>query len=141
MRFKQQVLGCSFHLSSDLVREGLSMSLVEAGPSFSTTKLQIEKSINEWIHHKSKEWWLGSLGQRQAKNSYRPEFTSELPNKDRKTVKIFSIYNIDVVEDALCRFCKEEEESPIHVLCHCEDLARTSALLYKGATLKDDRSH
>lgn len=32
-------------------------------------------------------------------------------------------------KDAICRFCKEDEEIPVHVLWHCEDLARIRPLV------------
>ncbi|KAK9499943.1 hypothetical protein O3M35_002877 [Rhynocoris fuscipes] len=32
--------------------------------------------------------------------------------------------NLRIVEDDLCRYCLEEEESAVHILCHCEGLAR-----------------
>ena len=32
--------------------------------------------------------------------------------------------NLGLEEDALCRFCQEEEETAIQVLCHCDGLTK-----------------
>lgn len=39
------------------------------------------------------------------------------------------MYNIDLTEDAVCRFCQKEAQTPVRVLCHCASLVRTMFLL------------
>ncbi|KAK9507935.1 hypothetical protein O3M35_007692 [Rhynocoris fuscipes] len=34
------------------------------------------------------------------------------------------MYNRRIADDDLCRFCLEEDETAVHVLCHCEGLVR-----------------
>ena len=65
---------------------------------------------------------------------------SELLNFDRKAVRILvrllkghcrlnkHMKNLGLEEDALCRFCQEEEEMAIHVLCHCDGLTKVRLL-------------
>ena len=77
--------------ADDLTRQGSSRQFVGPAPSFGTTQSQIRKSINEWIHSRSRDWWLKSPGQRQAKEflkEQKSEFTRDLLDKDRKTVKM-----------------------------------------------------
>lgn len=39
------------------------------------------------------------------------------------------MHNLNLAENAICRFWKEEEETSLHVICHCEDLVRTKVLV------------
>lgn len=39
------------------------------------------------------------------------------------------MYNIGPAEDVIGRFCKKEEERPVHLVCHSESLARTRFLV------------
>lgn len=57
-------------------------------------------------------------------------------SKDRKIVKMivglltgYSRANIDLAEDVSCKFCKEEEETTVYMLCYCEGLTRTRFLV------------
>ena len=62
--------------------------------------------------------------------------TAELLNFYRKEVRMLMglltghcrlnkhMSNLGLEKDALCRFCQEEEETAIHVLCHCDSLTK-----------------
>ncbi|KAK9512908.1 hypothetical protein O3M35_001219 [Rhynocoris fuscipes] len=63
-------------------------------------------------------------------------FTAEVLNLDKQAVRMIVVLltghcrlnkhkrNLRIVVDDLCRYCLEEEESAVHILCHCEGLAR-----------------
>ncbi|KAK9501976.1 hypothetical protein O3M35_012594 [Rhynocoris fuscipes] len=69
-------------------------------------------------------------------NSRSDLFTSELLNLDKQAVRMIvglqtghwdlnnHMHNRLLADDDLCRFCLEEEETTVHVLCQCEGLAR-----------------
>lgn len=71
---------------------------------------------------------------------HKLEFTKHPLNNDRKAIKMVVgllidhckrnsyIHNICLAEDYICRFCQDEEETPVHVLCQCDGLARASFL-------------
>lgn len=62
----------------DLAGQASSISFVGAGPFFGSTKSQIKKSINQWIHNKSKAWRQRSPRKKEVKDflkEQRIEFT------------------------------------------------------------------
>ena len=100
-------------------------------------------SIKKWTEFKSQQWWRDSPGQRQAKSfleERKPKLTEELLNFGRKAVRILvglltghcrlnkHMNNLGMEEDALCRFCQEEEETATDVLCHCDGLTKVGLL-------------
>ncbi|KAK9500637.1 hypothetical protein O3M35_001867 [Rhynocoris fuscipes] len=41
--------------------------------------------------------------------------------------------NLRIIEDDICRFCHEEEESAVHILCHCYGLAELRFRIFEEA--------
>ncbi|KAJ8911521.1 hypothetical protein NQ315_000555 [Exocentrus adspersus] len=99
-----------------LTREGAGRALIGPEPFCGIAKTHVRASIDEWMDGKSREWWRKLLQQRQAKM-----FIKERLNKHMSLMGL--------AEEATCRFCSEEEETSVHVLCQCEDLARLRFLI------------
>lgn len=125
--------------ADELAREGASKALIGPEPFCGVAKPCIRAAINEWVQNKSLEWWRNLPGQRQAKEFIKgrsAKFTEDLLSLNRKAIRIIvglltghcrlnrHMSLMGLAEDAICRFCQEEEETAAHVLCHCEGLVR-----------------
>ncbi|KAJ8914517.1 hypothetical protein NQ315_002790 [Exocentrus adspersus] len=93
-----------------LAREGAGRALIGPEPFCGIAKTHVRASIDEWMDGKSREWWRKLPQQRQVKLN-----------------KHMSLMGL--AEEATCRFCSEEEETAVHVLCQCEGLARLRFLI------------
>lgn len=125
--------------ADELAREGSSKALVGPEPFCGIAKPITKARINMWMQGKSQEWWTQSPGMRQAKLFIKesfPSFTVDLLSRSRKEVRMVvglltghcrlrkHMSIMTLTEEAECRFCQEEEETPEHILCQCEGLAR-----------------
>ena len=125
--------------ADELAKEGASKALIGPEPFCGVAKPCIRSSINDWLQNKSLEWWRSFPHQRQAKEFIKErsaKFTEDLLRQNRKAIRIIvslltghcrlnrHMSLMGLAEDATCRFCQEEEETSVHVLCHCEGLAR-----------------
>ena len=125
--------------ADELARQGSSMAFVGPEPFCGIAKAVVRQAINKWMELKSRTWWKNIPGLRQAKQFIKeqaPKVTADLLSKDRKSVRAIvglltghcrlnkHMSTIGLTDEALCRICRTEEETSIHVLCQCEGLAR-----------------
>ena len=121
-----------------MAKQGASMSFVGPEPFCGVAKAITKAVTKKWLTNKSLEWWKNSPGQRQAKKfitEHSPKFTADLISKDRKSVKAVvglltghcklnrHLKLMGLAEEAMCRFCKSQEETAEHILCQCDSLA------------------
>ncbi|KAJ8919400.1 hypothetical protein NQ315_016493 [Exocentrus adspersus] len=127
-----------------LAREGAGRALIGPEPFCGIAKTHVRASIDEWMDGKSWEWWRKLPQQRQAKMFIKgrsARLTDDLLGQNRKAIRIIvglltghcrlnkHMSLMGLAEEATCRFCSEEEETAVHVLCQCEGLARLRFLI------------
>ncbi|XP_073978772.1 uncharacterized protein [Rhodnius prolixus] len=127
-----------------LAREGSARYFVGPEPCFGVPKCVKTATIKLWVQSRSQEWWLATTGQRQAKEFikvYSPRLTAELIRQGRGAIRMIvglltghcrlrkHMHRMGLADDSLCRFCQEEEETALHVLCQCEGLVWLRMLL------------
>ena len=125
--------------ADSLARAGANKALNGPEPFCGIAKAIQKTSIKSWMQTKSQEWWNKSPGMRQAKEFIKkpsPTFTEYLLSQKRSSTRILvglltghcrlnkHMSTIGLTEELLCRFCQEEEETAVHILCHCEGLSR-----------------
>ncbi|KAK9499414.1 hypothetical protein O3M35_002456 [Rhynocoris fuscipes] len=125
--------------ADEAARLGATSEFIGPEPFCGLPRSTIRSSILNWLNIQSQEWWQKTPGQRQAKLAIKgrsKSFTADLLNQERKIVRMVvglltghcrlnkHMYNMRLADDDLCRFCLEEEETAVHVLCQCEGLAR-----------------
>uniref|UniRef100_T1I9C7 Reverse transcriptase zinc-binding domain-containing protein n=1 Tax=Rhodnius prolixus TaxID=13249 RepID=T1I9C7_RHOPR len=112
-------------------------ALIGPEPFCGVSRCLRSASIKLWMQDRSREWWVKTPGQRQAKkfiHSYSPKLTAELLQLGRVAIRIAvgilaghcrlnkHMHCMGLATDSLCRFCQEEEETALHVVCQCEGL-------------------
>ncbi|KAJ8914040.1 hypothetical protein NQ315_017559 [Exocentrus adspersus] len=122
-----------------LAREGAGRALIRPESFCGIAKTHVRASIDEWMDGKSREWWRKLPQQRQAKMFIKERsasLTDDLLGQNRKAIRIIvglltghcrfnkHMSLMGLAEEATCRFCSEEEETAVHVMCQCEGLAR-----------------
>lgn len=130
--------------ADQLARQGASTPLNGPEPFCGISKSTTRAHINKWMLHKSQEWWHNTPALRQAKEFIKgpsPKIADYLLSQNRRTTRIIvglltghcrlnkHMKALGLAEDTLCRFCMEEEETAVHVLCHCEGLSRLRFLI------------
>ncbi|KAJ8911477.1 hypothetical protein NQ315_010848 [Exocentrus adspersus] len=130
--------------ADSLAREGAGRALIGPEPFCGIAKTHVRASIDEWMDGKSREWWRNFRQQRQAKMFIKERsarLTEDLLGQNRKAIRIIvglltghcrlnkHMSLMVLAEEATCRFCSEEEETAVHVLCQCEGLARLRFLI------------
>ncbi|KAJ8919261.1 hypothetical protein NQ315_003844 [Exocentrus adspersus] len=130
--------------ADSLAREGAGRALIGPEPFCGIAKTHVRASIDEWMDDKSREWWRNLPQQRQAKMFIKERsarLTDDLLGQNRKAIRIIvglltehcrlnkHMSLMGLAEEATCRFCSEEEETAVHVLCQCEGLARLRFLI------------
>ena len=118
--------------ADDLAKQGSSTAFVGPEPFCGIAKARVRQANQKWIAEESIRSWEETPGQRQAKQFIKepsPKFAEDLLRRDRKSVRAVvgmltghcrlrkHMSNMGLAEEALCRFCNEEEETPLHVLC------------------------
>lgn len=126
--------------ADELARQGASKAFVGPEPFCGISKTTIASAVKRWVEDKFRQRWINIPGQRQTKTFIKgpmPKLAADLLSRDRKSVKaIVSLLTghcrlnkhmstIGLADQATCRFCRSEDETAIHILCHCDALART----------------
>ncbi|KAK9497993.1 hypothetical protein O3M35_003884 [Rhynocoris fuscipes] len=123
--------------ADEAARLGATLEFIGPEPFCGLSRSIIRSSILNRLNIQSQEWWQKIPGQRQAKLAIKgrsKRFTADLLNQERKIVRMVvglltghcrlnkHMYNMRLADDDLCRFCLEEEETAVHVLCQCARL-------------------
>lgn len=120
-----------------LAREGSKQPLLGPEPALGYPRSSAKRSIEDWTRVQFVDFWAAHPGLRQAKlliSGPLPRQTEQILRLNRKHVRIVvglltghgsfkkHLHTIGVVDDPICRFCKEVEETSIHVLTSCPGL-------------------
>ncbi|XP_036340187.1 uncharacterized protein LOC118749499 [Rhagoletis pomonella] len=132
-----------------LAKQGAAAVFYGPEPFCGLTKAHIKGTINNWVDKMFNRHWMECPGQRQAKRFICPsnEVSKKLINLGREDLKTLTGYytghcslryhlsKIHLSETSVCRFCELDEETPEHILCECDALARRRLAHFGGATL------
>lgn len=123
--------------ADELARLGASTPLNGPEPFIGIPKSTVKNIIKEWVNQESNHLWHDTNGQETSKFLIR-EFswkkTTERLQLGKNQLRILTglltghcrlnkhMRRIRASENDSCRFCHEEDETSIHILCECEAL-------------------
>jgi hypothetical protein len=105
-----------------------------------------KERITIWLRKEAYQLWNLVQGNRQAKlflTTHSKKRASEILNMSRTNIRLITelltghchlkkhLHRIGLSASNTFRFCEDEEETPVHILCECDEIARLR-LLYLG---------
>lgn len=123
--------------ADELAKRGADSPLTGPEPFLGTPICNIKQIVNKWEETKKSEFWSNTPGQLRSK-LFMP-LHSKVKSKNlitlsrdklRVLVSIFTGHcklnyhqnKIGKIDNKLCRFCNEKDETPEHILCDCGPL-------------------
>lgn len=133
-------------IADDLARLGARETLMGPEPAVGITYAQIKAHLDRRNKELNREAWIEAEGCRQSRTFIREDQLEQWPEKmlqlNRQEIKTlvgiitghaevnYHKHNTGRTSDPDCRFCGEEEETVLHILCDCEALVgRRSKIL------------
>jgi ribonuclease HI len=120
-----------------LARAGGETQLIGPEPTCGIAYSTAREQTRSWLRNKHNEYWIQQPGMRHSKSLIKgasKKKTIKLLLSGRKKIKDATrvltghcgmnkhLHTLGLVESPICRFCDEEDETPIHCLCYCERL-------------------
>jgi ribonuclease HI len=124
-------------IAGKLAKEGTKKELATPRPCLPVAYSVIKSKVKAWISKQTEMHWRLASGMNVSKT-----LIGDTPSKyakfrlglDRKHARLMVTghgatkhmwYKIGVVRSGSCRYCGEEEETSIHIICQCPAIART----------------
>jgi hypothetical protein len=126
-------------IADKLARGGSAQRFVGPEPVLGVSRQNIKRKMKRWIENKHLALWRGPCStQRQARESISgPDLAmvARLLSFNRTPNRVVTglltghntlrrhLHIMGICNDPMCRKCGTEEETSVHILCECEDLA------------------
>ncbi|KAI5651294.1 immunoglobulin i-set domain-containing protein [Phthorimaea operculella] len=106
--------------------------------------------LNIWVNQRAQELWKRSAGLTHSKlliRGFSQKYTSVILSMNRNNLRMITraltghcnlnkhLCRMGLTEATYCRYCAEDDETPLHVLCECEALVQTRSRTTGGHLL------
>ncbi|XP_048484155.1 uncharacterized protein LOC105391530 [Plutella xylostella] len=121
--------------ADELARLGAESLPLGPEPIIGLPKCTSRREIKDWAHNQSLEAWNNVPGQHHARAlivGYSQKFTRRVLELTRNQIRVLTrtlsghcrlnrhLHKMGLSDTPICRFCNEEDETPMHILCECE---------------------
>lgn len=136
--------------ADELAKKAREVPLIGPEPTCGIAYEVIKQEAKNILRKRHEKSWRLISGQNQSK-AFLDKPTSNraknLLNMSRTKLRIMTglitghcrlnkhLYNMGLKTDPTCRGCLEEEETPIHLLCHCEAYVQTRKIIFGAERL------
>ncbi|XP_048486450.1 uncharacterized protein LOC125490643 [Plutella xylostella] len=121
--------------ADELARLGAESLPLGPEPIIGLPKCTSRREIKDWAQNQSLEAWNNVPGQHHARAlivGYSQKFTRRALELTRNQLRVLTrtlsghcrlnshLHKMGLSDTPTCRFCNEEDETPMHILCECE---------------------
>lgn len=136
--------------ADELARMGSSSRPIGPEPMLGVPKSGSRRQLLAWERHQANIFWHGSVGLTHSKQlipGFLPKFAAEILKLNRSNIRILiraltghcklnkHLSRMGLSENPYCRFCADDEETPLHILCECDALVNTRSRVLGGPKL------
>ncbi|KAI5651297.1 hypothetical protein NE865_00541 [Phthorimaea operculella] len=119
-------------------------------PILGINKSAPRRVLNIWVNQRAQELWKRSAGLTHSKlliRGFSQKYTSVILSMNRNNLRMITraltghcnlnkhLCRMGLTEATYCRYCAEDDETPLHVLCECEALVQTRSRTTGGHLL------
>lgn len=134
-------------IADELARNGADNPVCGPEPILGLPKSTFRYILHSWAQNQGNLRWLNAPGMKHAKElitGYSHKLTSSVLNMTRNQVRVLvrtltghcrlnrQLLVMGLSDTETCRFCLEDDETPIHILCYCEALTRKRSSVLGG---------
>lgn len=120
--------------ADELARRGSETPLLGPEPAVGIAGCQVKKEVDEWLNRTHRNLFKAAPGVRHTKALIvgpDRKMTDQLMRLSREDIRLAvgmitghcylmkHMHTMGIAESSTCRKCGEDEETPIHVICHC----------------------
>lgn len=121
-------------IADGLARKGAETKLIGPEPACGIPKSSLLYELRSWAARQSYSLWLNAPGKVHTKallKGHTSSYSSEALNMSRNHLRVLTrtltghcrlrrhMCKMGLATEAICRYCQEDEETPIHLLCNC----------------------